>query len=113
MNKLTIVMVAILLTIVVVACAAPATQPPQQPAPTSPPQVVKETVVIQGTPQVVEKVITATPAPEQPTAVPARPNVVRTNFGVGDVPSLDPNVAEDTSSITVIDNNNMLSSKIL
>lgn len=108
MNKLTILMVAILLTIVVVACTAPPTQPPAQPpAPTSPPIVVKETVVIQGTPQVVEKVITATPAPVQPTEAPKRPNIVRVNTGVGDIPSLDPNVAEDTSSITVVDNNNI------
>ena len=41
---------------------------------------------------------TPTPGPE------VRPNVVRVNTGVGDIPSLDPNVAEDTTSITLIEN---------
>jgi branched-chain amino acid transport system substrate-binding protein len=45
------------------------------PAPTAPPpQIVKETVVVAGTPEVIEKVVTATPAPtEAPTATPAPP----------------------------------------
>ena len=38
-----------------------------------------------------------------PTAAP-KPKVLRQNFGPGDVPTLDPNIAEDTSSITVIEN---------
>ncbi len=42
-------------------------------------------------------------APAAPVA-PARPNVIRHPFGPGDIPSLDPNVAEDTTSITMIDN---------
>lgn len=56
----------------------------------------------QATPEtkIIEKTITATPAP---TAKPKRPNVVRANFGAGDVPTLDPGIAEDTSSITVIE----------
>jgi len=73
-----------LLVPVVAGCAAPA---PTAQAPA-------------GTPQVVEKLVTPTPAP---TAKPKRPNVIRANFGVGDVPTLDPGVAEDTSSITVIE----------
>jgi len=56
------------------------------------------------TPVVQTQVVTATPAPPAPTAKPKRPNVVRASFGSGDVPSLDPNIAEDTSSITVIEN---------
>jgi ABC-type branched-subunit amino acid transport system substrate-binding protein len=50
----------------VAAACAPATAPP--------PQVVKETVVVAGTPEVIEKVVTATPAPtEAPTEVPPPP----------------------------------------
>jgi peptide/nickel transport system substrate-binding protein len=45
------------------ACAAP-------PPPTPETQVVVETVIVEGTPEVVERVITATPPPE-PTAPPA------------------------------------------
>jgi branched-chain amino acid transport system substrate-binding protein len=50
----------------VAAACAPATAPP--------PQVVKETVVVAGTPEVIEKVVTATPAPtEAPTEAPPPP----------------------------------------
>lgn len=62
---LTMVVVAVF----VVACAAP-----------TPEKVtVKETVVVAGTPQVVEKVITATPPPK-PTEAP-KPKVLRVNGG--------------------------------
>jgi oligopeptide transport system substrate-binding protein len=85
MRKTMLVLAIIaLLAPVVAGCAAPA---PATQAPGA-------------TPQVVEKVVTPTPAP---TAKPKRPNVVRANFGVGDVPTLDPGLAEDTSSITVIE----------
>ncbi|CAG0942884.1 Oligopeptide-binding protein OppA [Anaerolineae bacterium] len=83
------------------ACAAPTAPAPEK-------VTVRETVVVAGTPQIVEKVITATPGPApKPTDVPkaARANVVRVNTGgVGDVPSVDPNVAEDTTSITIVEN---------
>ncbi|HPL30171.1 MAG TPA: peptide ABC transporter substrate-binding protein [Anaerolineae bacterium] len=85
MRKAMLVLALIALLVPAVAgCAtpAPATQAPS------------------GSPQTVEKIVTATPGPA-PKAV--RPNVVRANFGVGDVPTLDPAVSEDTSSITVIE----------
>jgi oligopeptide transport system substrate-binding protein len=85
----------VIASMVLSSCAAPT------PA-AAPPQVIKETVVVAGTPQVVEKVITPTPAP---TAKPKRPNVLHVSTdGAGDIPSLDPNVAEDTSSITIVEN---------
>ncbi len=42
-------------------------------------------------------------APPQPTPVPVRPNILRINLGPGDVPTLDPNLATDTSSVQVVD----------
>jgi oligopeptide transport system substrate-binding protein len=86
------VLAAFAVIVLLAACAAPAATPA--------PQIVKETVVVAGTPQVVEKVITPTPAP---TPKPKRPNVVRANFGPGDVPTIDPGLATDTSSVTVVE----------
>lgn len=85
MRKAMLVLAALALLVPVVAgCAAPA---PATQAPA-------------GTPQVIEKTITATPAP---AAKAKRPNVLRQNFGVGDVPTLDPGLAEDTNAITVVE----------
>jgi len=88
MRKAILIMAVLALVAPLAACAAPGETPP-----------VKDTVTA-GTPQVVEKFITATPGP---TAKPKRPNVVRATFGPGDVPTLDPAVAQDTSSITVVE----------
>jgi oligopeptide transport system substrate-binding protein len=70
------------------ACA-----PAQAPVPP-----VVQTVVVQGTPIVKEVVVTPTPE-----AKAAGPKIIRASFGSGDVPSLDPGVSEDTSSITVVE----------
>ncbi len=93
MKQLTWLLAFVVLCILIAACAAPAPQTPQ---------VVKETVVVAGTPQVVERVITPTPAP---LAKAARPNVVRANFqGLGgDIPTIDPGLAQDTSSTTIVE----------
>lgn len=64
MRKATVVL-AILLALVLLAACAPAPAPTSVPAA---PITVKETVIVAGTPQVVEKVVTATPPP--PTAAP-------------------------------------------
>jgi branched-chain amino acid transport system substrate-binding protein len=56
--------------LVAAACAPPATPPP--------PQIVKETVVVAGTPQIIEKVVTPTPVP---TVVPTK--VVKDKIRVG------------------------------
>ncbi len=45
-------------------------------------------------------IVTATPEPEGPDM---RPNVLRWSFGPGDVPTLDPALGTDTSSIQVIE----------
>jgi len=53
---------------------------------------------------VVEQIIvTATPEPEAEPETEMRPNVLHLNFGPGDVPTLDPALSTDTSSVQVVD----------
>jgi len=56
------------------------------------PETVIQTVVVAGTPQVVE--VTA--------AAPAGPKTVTLSFGSGDVPTIDPGLSTDTSSTTIV-----------
>jgi oligopeptide transport system substrate-binding protein len=69
-----------------------------QQAPAATPETIIQTVIVEGTPQIIE--ITATPAPTEPPAPEAK--VLTLNMGPGDIPTLDPSVAEDTSSNQII-----------
>lgn len=84
----------------ILAACAPATSPQQL-------ATVVQTVIVQGTPQQV--VVTATPGAATPTGAAGIPStaghVLTFNLGVGDIPSLDPSLAQDTSSIQVIAEN--------
>jgi len=58
-------------------------------------EVVKTVVVEKEVPK--EVVVTATPAP------PTRPNILRVNLHTGDIPTLDPSLSTDTSSVQIVD----------
>ncbi len=67
----------------------------QQPAAT--PETVVKTVVVEGTPQTV--VVTATAAPTEPPAAVTK--TLRLNMGPGDIPTIDPALSTDTSSVQI------------
>ncbi len=106
LNKKLAVLLAVLVTVsMLLSACAPATPQiveKQVTVVVEKEKVVEKTVVVEQTKVVEkEKLITATPAP---TVKPKRPNVIKVNTGgSGDVPSLDPGVAEDTTSITVVE----------
>lgn len=90
-KKLTVVLGALMVvSMLLSACATP-----------TPEEVVVEvTKIVEGETVVEEVVVTATPEPE---AAEMRPNVLNVSFGPGDVPTLDPSLGSDTSSIQVIE----------
>ena len=65
-----------------------------QPAAPAEPETIVQTVIVEG--ESVEVIVTATPEP-----APAAEKVVNFVLGPGDIPGLDPSLAEDTSSIQV------------
>ncbi len=89
-----VVSLLIVASMVFTACA-PQPAAPAQPA--APQIVTKEVPVTQ------QVVVTATPGPTQPPAPGAKILHYTAGFGSGDVPTLDPSVAQDTTAIQIID----------
>jgi hypothetical protein len=92
-KKLSVVLSIVLLaSMLLTACGPTATQAPAAP--------VKETIIVGGTPEVVYVTV---PPEDQPPPDTGRENVLRMSFGYGDVPTLDPSLSTDTSSVQVVD----------
>jgi len=91
MRSKVLVVVGMLITISMLLTAC---QPAAQPTP----ETIVQTVIVEGKP--VEVVITTTPVP---VVEPEEVKSITMAFGYGDIPTLDPSKAEDTSSNQVIE----------
>lgn len=67
-----------------------------QPAAVPTPETIIQTVIVEG--EVQEIIVTATPAPVEE---PVEMKTIRINMGPGDIPTIDPSLGTDTSSIQV------------
>ena len=92
-SKFFMITAALIVFSMILGACAPA------PAPTTGPQEpIVQTVIVEGTPIV----ITATPPPAEPPA--AGPKVLNyPTGGPGDIPTLDPSLASDTTSVQVLE----------
>ncbi len=81
--------VLVVTSLVLTACPSPTPEVVKE--------VVKETVVVEKE-VVKEVVVTPTPAP-----APPGPKVLRLNMGPGDIPTIDPALSTDTSSVQIVE----------
>jgi peptide/nickel transport system substrate-binding protein len=84
----------VIASMVLTSCAAPQVTPQA-------PQVVKETVVVAGTPQVIEKVVTQTPPPPKQFAAKDK---TLTEVNIGGPDTLDPALDYETAGAEVLQN---------
>ncbi|OJX38392.1 MAG: hypothetical protein BGO78_10375 [Chloroflexi bacterium 44-23] len=68
-----------------------------QPAAVPTPETIIQTIIVEG--EVQEVVVTATPAP---VVKPEQMKVLTLNMGPGDIPTIDPSLGTDTSSIQIV-----------
>jgi peptide/nickel transport system substrate-binding protein len=89
-------------SLVLAACAPQATPA----GPTQTPVVIVQTqiVEVEGTPQVQEVIVTATPAPVEEVSFQTDDPTTFTYLTYGDISTMDPNLAYDTASGTLIQN---------
>jgi oligopeptide transport system substrate-binding protein len=83
------------LSLVLTACGAPPT--PQVVQVTVPPEVQVQTAVVTAPPQVATQIVQVTAVP------PTGPKTIRMNFGLGDIPTIDPALSTDTTSVQVVE----------
>ncbi len=95
-NKLLLIASLLIVASMALAACTPAAAPT--------PETIVQTVIVNGQSQ--EVIVTATPDPSavQPQAEQsADPKVLNMNLGIGDVPTLDPALATDSSSIQILE----------
>jgi oligopeptide transport system substrate-binding protein len=87
------------LSLVLTACGGATPTPVTiiQTAPPAPPSVQTSVVVQTAPPMVQTSVVEVTAAP------PAGPKTIRLNMGFGDIPTIDPALATDTSSVQIVE----------
>jgi oligopeptide transport system substrate-binding protein len=96
-------------SLILSACATPTPEVIEKVVTQVVEKTVKETVIVEGTPEVVEKVVTEIVEKEvvkevEVTPTPVPEPVTFNGYDTSDIPTLDPQIAEDVTSINYIEN---------